>query len=63
MKRRIIVHVFDNVIHEYNPIDSFLEPINTSESSKKTYFLRFLRMIFSGDSDLTSSNVRLLVSK
>ena len=36
MIRRIFVFVFDYVMHEYKPIDSFMELLNTSEDSKKT---------------------------
>ena len=36
----------DNVIHECNPIDFFIEPLNTYESSKKTYLKTFLKTIF-----------------
>ena len=46
MIRRIFVHVFDNAIQEYNPIDSIMDPLNTSESSKNTYLTKFLKTIF-----------------
>ena len=46
--RGIFVSVFDYVMHENNPIDFFVEPLNTSDNSKskKTYLMKFLKTIF-----------------
>ena len=46
---RTFGQVFDNVIHEHKPIDSFMESLNPSERSKKINLLKFLKTIFFWD--------------